>query len=105
MIFGMNMLKLAESRQFNYMQLSCAISYKFPDSEQSFEGVCLNISGSGIFFRGSHMLESGIALEMSVANKNDLCVPLRAYVEVIRSKEVEGKLYEVATEIKGIREY
>ena len=101
----MNMLKLAESRQFDRMQLSCAISYKFPDSEQSFEGVCLNISGSGVFFRGSHLLESGMALELAVATKNDLCAPLRAYVEVIRSKKVEGEQYEVATEIKGIREY
>ena len=99
------MLKLAEPRQFNRKGISCSISYKFPDSEQAYEGECLNISGSGILFRGSHMLESGMALELTIATKNDLTIPLRAYVEVIRSKEIEPEQYDVATEIKGIREY
>ncbi|SMG66037.1 [weak similarity to] type IV pilus assembly PilZ [methanotrophic bacterial endosymbiont of Bathymodiolus sp.] len=99
------MLDQAESRQFNRMDMSCAISYKFPDSEQYHDGECLNISGSGILFRGKHKLEDGVALELAIATENEFTPSLRAYVEVIRSREIAPELYEVATEIKGIREY
>ncbi|WP_428354231.1 PilZ domain-containing protein [Methyloprofundus sp.] len=99
------MLNQEESRQFNRMDVFCAIDYKFPDAEESYVGECLNISGSGILFRGKHRLERGMALELAIATRNDLTTPLRAYVEVISSKEVESEQYEVATEIKGIREY
>jgi len=99
------MLNQAQSRQVNRMDMSCVISYKFPDSEHSYEGECLNISGAGILFMGKHIIESGMALELAIATKNDLTTPLRAYVEVIRSTQVGPEQYEVATEIKGIREY
>ena len=87
------------------MDMSCDISYKFLDSANSYDGECLNISGAGILFMGKHLMESGMAIELTVATKNDLTTPLRAYVEVIRSKQVGPEQYEVATEIKGIREY
>ena len=99
------MLNQAESRQFDRSDMFCAISYKFPDAEQYYDGECLNISGSGILFRGQHYLESGMALELAIATKNEFTTSLKAYVEVIRSKEVAPEQYEVATEIKGIREY
>ncbi|OQK17720.1 hypothetical protein AU255_07605 [Methyloprofundus sedimenti] len=99
------MLNQTESRQFNRLDLPCVISYKFPDSEPSYDGECINISGAGILFMGKHMLKNGMALELTIATKNELTKPLRAYVEVIRSKEVGPEQYEVATEIKGIREY
>ena len=100
------MLNQAEDRQFQRMDLPCEIIYKLPDSNQSHTGECLNISGSGILFRGKHLLECGMALELTVATKNAFTTPLRAYVEVIRSKSVDQLAqYEIATEIKGIREY
>ena len=99
------MLNQAESRQSHRMDMACEISYKFPDLKQSYIGECLNISGAGCVFRGEHMLENGMALELTIATKNVLTTPLKAFVEVIRSKEIEPGQYEVATEIKGIREY
>ncbi|MBT3813629.1 MAG: PilZ domain-containing protein [Gammaproteobacteria bacterium] len=99
------MLNQAEPRQFELMTMSCAISYKFPDAEEYYDGECLNVSGSGILFRGKHKLENGMALELAIVAKNKLIPPLRAYVEVLRSKEIDPEQYEVATEIKGIREY
>lgn len=99
------MLNQAESKQFNRLDMPCVISYKFPDSDQSYDGECLNLSGNGIVFMGKHILETGMAQELTIATKNELTKPLRAYVEVIRCEEVWPEHYEVATEIKGIREY
>jgi len=98
------MLDHAESRTFIRMDVSCKMTYKFPDSEQEFAGECLNLSGSGILFSADRALDSGVALEVTIAPENSLTPPMKSYVEVIRSKEIEPGVFEVATEIKGIRE-
>ncbi|GAW85841.1 conserved hypothetical protein [Bathymodiolus platifrons methanotrophic gill symbiont] len=99
------MINQTESRQVQRDRLSCEISYKFVDSEKSYIGECVNISGAGISFMGGHRFESGIALELSISTRLPLLTPLKAYVEVIRSKKIAAESYEIATEIKGIREY
>jgi len=97
------MLDHTESRTFIRMDVSCEMIYKFPDSEQSFVGTCLNLSGSGVLFAADQVLEAGAALEVTIAPENSLTPPMIAYVEVIRCKGLEPGLYEVATEIKGIK--
>lgn len=99
------MLDREEPTRLHHAPVSCDISYRFPDSEQFFIGECIDISGAGLIFRGEHLLQNGMALEIAVATKNMFTTPLRSYVEVIRSKEVEPNIYEVVAEIKGIREY
>jgi len=98
------MLDNSESRQFIRMDVSCEMTYKFPDSDQLFIGKCLNLSGSGVLFTSEKSIDSGIALEVTISPDNALTPPMKAYVEVIRSKEIEPGLYEVATEIKGIKD-
>ncbi|SHE22076.1 hypothetical protein BPUTEOMOX_641 [methanotrophic endosymbiont of Bathymodiolus puteoserpentis (Logatchev)] len=85
------------------MDVSCEMTYKFPDSDQSFVGTCLNLSGSGVLFTTDQALKAGAALEVTISPENSLTPPMKAYVEVIRCKDVEPGVYEVATEIKGIR--
>lgn len=99
------MLDREESTRLHHTPVSCEISYRFPDSEQFFTGECIDISGAGLIFRGVHMLQNGRALEIAIDKKNSFTTPLRSYVEVIRSKEVEPNVYEVVAEIKGIREF
>ncbi|WP_174483180.1 PilZ domain-containing protein [methanotrophic endosymbiont of Bathymodiolus puteoserpentis (Logatchev)] len=97
------MLDHSESRAFIRMDVSCEMTYKFPDSDQSFVGTCLNLSGSGVLFTTDQALKAGAALEVTISPENSLTPPMKAYVEVIRCKDVEPGVYEVATEIKGIR--
>lgn len=99
------MLDREESTRLHHAPVSCDISYRFPDSEHFFIGECIDISGSGLIFRGAHLLQSGFALEVSIDSRNRFTTPLRAHVEVTRSKEVEPNIYEVVAEIKGIREF
>ena len=98
------MLDHTDSRQFTRFEESGEISYKFPDSEQSYTGTCLNMSGAGILFRAERFIDNGRALEMKVALHSSSTISMVAYMEVIRSNEVEPEVYEVATEIKGIKE-
>ena len=98
------MVDQADSRQFKRMDESGEISYKFPDAEQLYICVCINISGSGILFRAEQFIEGGRALEVIISGKNALTPSMVAYVEVIRANEVAPDVYEVATEIKGIKE-
>ncbi len=98
------MLNKADSKQNNRSDGSDEISYKFPGAEKSYSGVCLNLSGSGILFRAEQFIESGRALEITIDRKTALTASMIAYVEVIRSNESAEGLFEVATEIKGIKE-
>ncbi len=98
------MLDHSESRQFIRMDVSCELTYKFPDSDQLFIGTCLNLSGSGVLFTTENFVDSGVALELTIAPNNSLTPPMKAFVEVIRTKEVQSGLYEIASEIKGIKE-
>ena len=98
------MLDQADSRHSTHTDDLGEISYKFPDAGQSYIGVCLNISGSGILFTTERFIESGRALEVTIARHNALTSAMIAYVEVIRTNEVGPDEYEVVTEIKGIKE-
>ena len=99
------MLDRGESRNFIRMETDCEISYKFPDIEQVFIGQCLNVSGSGVLFIVTQVIEEGVALEVKISPKNKISPPMTAYVDVIRVKEALLGEYEVAAEIKGIKEY
>lgn len=98
------MLDRGEARDFIRMDTICDVSYKFPDSNNTFMGKSINISGSGILFTASQFIDAGIALEVKVIPEKSITPPMVAYVEVIRSKEVKPGEYEVAGEIKGIKE-
>jgi len=98
------MLDTGEARDFIRMETACDVSYKFPDSNNTFMGKSINISGSGILFTSSQFIDSGIALEVSIIPERSLTPPMVAYVEVIRTKEIKQGEYEVAAEIKGIKE-
>ena len=98
------MLDHTDSRQFTRFEESGEISYKFSGSEQSYSGACLNMSGAGILFRAERFIDNGRAVEMTVALHSSSSISMVAYMEVIRSNEVEPGVYEVATEIKGIKE-
>jgi len=94
----------SDARQHSQVDEPVEISYRFPDAELSSIGVCLNMSGSGILFRADHFIERGKALEVSIVQQSAMLPSFVAYVEVIQSNKLASEQYEVATEIKGIKE-
>jgi hypothetical protein len=97
------MLEYEEKRQFTRSQTNCRIRYRLAGSDAYSEGICLNISGSGILFRGNAPLEVGKAAELHLASENKITPPLAAYIEVVRCEQDEGGDYRIAGAIKGIR--
>ena len=98
------MIDQADSRQFTRTGESGEVFYKFPDADQLYICDYININGSGILFRADRFIEGGKALEVKIVGQSALSPSMIAYVEVIRSSEVAPDVYEVATEIKGIKE-
>ena len=96
------MLDFEEKRHFTRSQTACRVRYRLAGSGAYHEGVCLNISGSGIWFQGGLPLEIGKAAELHLASENKITPPLTAYIEVVRCEEGEGG-YRIAGAIKGIR--
>lgn len=91
-----------ERRQFIRMQTRCKMTYRFPQSTETFEATCQDLSGAGIKFTTCRPIDLGKALEIRIAPANPVTPPLEAFVEVLRVEEQDGE-YEVAAAIKGIK--
>ena len=98
------MIDQENSRQFTRTNEPSEISYKFPDAEPSYICDCINMNGAVILFRADQFIEEGRALEVKFVGKSALSPSMIAYVEVIGSNEVSLGMYDVTTEIKGIKE-
>lgn len=91
-----------ERRRFIRMQTRCKMVYRFPQSTETFDATCQNLSGAGLMFTTSHPIDPGKALEIKIVPANPVTPPLEAFVEVLRVEERDGE-YEVAAAIKGIK--
>ncbi len=97
------MLDYDEKRDFIRMQAECKMSYRLAEEETYAEGSCLNLSGSGILFRGTRELEPGKAAEIHLSPENRITPPLTAYIEVVRCEPDADGRYVIAGAIKGIK--
>jgi hypothetical protein len=97
------MLDYDEKRDFIRMQAECQMSYRLAGEENYTEGSCLNISGSGILFKGPLALEAGRAAEIHLVPDNRITPPLTAYIEVVRCVLGDDGQHEIAGAIKGIK--
>jgi hypothetical protein len=100
---GKPMQEYDEKRGFVRMPAHCGITYRTAGSGTYSEGACVNISGSGILFRGNSPLEEGKAAELHLVPENRLTPPLTAYIEVVRCQQGENGCYHIAGSIKGIK--
>lgn len=97
------MLDFDEKRNFIRMETNCKMTFKFPDSEQVYEGICLNLSGAGVLFKADQDITLGRALESQIIPENKITPPLDAFVEVIRNTPIADGRYKIAAVIKGIK--
>jgi hypothetical protein len=97
------MLDYDEKRDFIRMQAECKMSYRLAGEETYTDGSCVNISGSGILFKGPRPLEPGKAAEIHLDPENRITPPLTAYIEVIRCLPDGGGQYDIGGAIKGIK--
>lgn len=92
-----------ERRRYARMDISCRLSYKYPNASQEFRGDCANIGGAGIIFTGEAAIDPGLAIELNIPPDNPLKLSLRAFAEVLGCSRLASGNYEISCEIKGIR--
>lgn len=92
-----------EKRDFVRVPAECKLSYRLAGSDACTDGACVNISGSGILFRGISPLEPGKAAEIRLIPDNRITPPLTAYIEVVRCHRGEDGRYDIGGAIKGIK--
>jgi hypothetical protein len=97
------MLEYDEKRRFARSEADCRVGYRLPGEESYLEGVCVNISGAGILFRGEIPLEVGKAAELRVDPQNGITPPLTAYIEVLRCEAGPYGSFRIAGAFKGIK--
>ncbi len=92
----------AERRRFIRTQTQCKMTFRIPQSTETFPATCHNLSGAGVMFTSRHPPGHGVALEIRICPESKAAPPLEALVEVLRVGEKAG-FYEIAAEIKGIK--
>lgn len=92
-------------QQRNYIRRenACQMNYKFLDSEQSYQGRCTSLSGSGIFFTTNQAITPGKALAIHIPSQSPLVPDMMAFIEVLRSTLLSDQLFEIDGTIKSIK--
>lgn len=97
------MLGYDEKRNFIRMEMDCEITYKLADSDELHHGHCSSISGVGVSFIADRFFDPGKAMEINVIPKSTVTPSMTAFIEVIRSTQLDDGNYEVAGTIKSIK--
>lgn len=92
-----------EKRKFARVPAEGPMRYRLAGSGAYCEGNCINISGSGILFRGALPLETGKAAELGLFPENNIIPPLTAYIEVVRCEPGGNGEYRIAGAFQGIK--
>ncbi len=97
------MLEYDEKRNFIRMEIDCDITYKLADSDTLHSGRCSSISGAGVSFIAERFFDIGKAMEINVTPKSNVTPAMTAFIEVIRSTQLDDGNYEIAATIKSIK--
>jgi hypothetical protein len=97
------MLNYDEKRSFIRMEMDCDITYKLADSDTVYSGRCSSISGAGVSFISDCSFGLGKAMEINVTPKSNITPSMTAFIEVIRSTQLDDGNHEIAATIKSIK--
>lgn len=97
------MLEYDEKRNYIRMNVDCELTYKLADAKQLHTGTCTSISGSGVSFTAEKAFEPGKAMEVNIMPKNNITPSMTAFIEVVRTSELEDGKFEIAATIKSIK--
>jgi hypothetical protein len=97
------MLEYDEKRNYIRMDIDCDITYRLADSDEVYHGRCSSISGAGVSFIADQSFDAGKAMEINVIPKTTVTPSMIAFIEVIRSTQLDDGNYEVAATIKSIK--
>ncbi|MGH8476078.1 MAG: hypothetical protein ACRERV_04130 [Methylococcales bacterium] len=82
---------------------NCNLTFKFPESDREYTGLCLRLGGTEILFKTDQDLEVGRAIEIRIIPDHYACPAITAFVEIIQCNLIEKNHYEISATIKGIK--
>ena len=93
-----------EKRDFIRMNAEHALEFRTLGSDETQQGVCCNLSATGIMFTTENSIPNGAELEVNITPQYSVVSPFDAVVKVIRSQASVGPdSYAVAGKITSIR--
>lgn len=91
-----------EQRDFIRMETDCTIHYTVIGCEESKQGVCRNLSATGVLFYSREPIAQHTELHIQIRSGSDTISALEAIIEVIRMKPNGNQDFEIAAFIKEI---
>lgn len=93
-----------EKRDFIRMNAEHALQFKEVGSDETQQGVCCNLSATGIMFTTEQDIPQGAELEVNITPQYSVVSPFDAVVTVVRTQSgVVPSQYTVAGKITSIQ--
>ena len=93
-----------EKRDFIRMNAEHALQFREVGSHETQQGVCCNLSATGIMFTTEQEIPQGTELEVNITPQYSVVSPFDAVVKVVRSQaNGEPAQYTVAGKITSIQ--
>lgn len=91
-----------EKREYFRMNTDSTITIKPDGSEEVYEGICINLSATGMLFTTTQRFDPGTIIHVNITPAKAVVEPLDAVVEVIRTQVDSEKVCAIAAQIKQI---
>jgi hypothetical protein len=92
----------SEKRAFFRMSTDSSMTIRPEGSEETYEGICINLSANGVLFTSDQRFEPGTIIHINITPAKVVVPPLDAVIEVVRTQADSEKGYTIAGEIKQI---
>ncbi|HEC18387.1 MAG TPA: PilZ domain-containing protein [Gammaproteobacteria bacterium] len=93
-----------EKRDFIRMHAEHALQFREVGSEQIMQGICCNLSATGIMFTTDQPIPQGAELEVNIKPEYSVVSPFDAVVKVLRTQaNGEASRYLVAGKITSLQ--
>jgi len=94
----------SEKRNFIRMRTNSKITYRKVGSNETFEGLCINLSAAGVLFTSSHRFQPGTMVEINITPERAVVDPLDATIKVVRTQHDNQGMFAIAGEIKTLHQ-
>lgn len=86
----------SEQRDFIRMETDCTVNYSITGSGETKQGVCRNLSATGILFYSKEPIAENTKLDIHIEAGSSMIPPLKAVIQVVRIKPNGNNDFEVA---------
>ncbi|MBL1277620.1 MAG: PilZ domain-containing protein [Ectothiorhodospiraceae bacterium] len=93
-----------EKRNFKRMGADHPLQFRKEGSNETYHGICCNLSATGIMFTTENEITDGTELEINMTPQYSVVSPFEATVEVIRAQQNGAPgIYVIAGKITSIK--